>query len=100
MGKSYPHAEAHVKEIDMSEIITCIHSDADSVFTFTEFNSFESNGLTNCSVAFVPAITINCKPPFVKGKVTSSWIKFRPGNKPTNKIELEGCLGMSIERWE
>lgn len=37
-------------------------------FHFTDFNSYESNGLINCSVCFVPAITINCNPPYIKGK--------------------------------
>lgn len=81
------------------ELITC-NSDADSVFEFTEFSSYESKGLTHCQVCFVPTETINCNPPYVKGKVDSCWISFREGSRPANKNELEGCLGMSIERWE
>jgi len=81
-----------------SEIITCVHSETDPVFTFTEFNSYKSEGLTHCETVFVPAVTIKCKPPFIKGKVDSRWIAFR--KRPANKKELEECLGMSIDRWE
>ena len=81
-----------------SEIITCVHSDADSVFDFTEFNSYESDGLTHCQVCFIPTKTLDCNPPFVKGEVSSCWIAFR--QRPANKEELEERLGMSIERWE
>jgi hypothetical protein len=81
-----------------SEIITCVHSETDSVFDFTEFSSYESNSLTHCMVCFIPAMTINCVPPYVKGKVDSCWIAFR--ERPANKNELEERLGMPIERWE
>lgn len=81
-----------------SELITCVHNESDSAFNFTEFNSFISGGLIHCQVVFIPAITINCNPPFVKGKTDSRWISFR--QRPANKKELEERLGMSIERWE
>lgn len=83
-----------------SKIITCVHSDADSVFNFTEFNSYKSNELTHCQVCFVPTETLDCNPPFVKGKVDNCWVAFRKDSRPTNKSELEERLGMSIERWE
>ena len=67
---------------------------------FTEYNSFDSNGIINCMVVFVPAVTIGCNPPYTKGKSDSCWIKFRKENRPTTKEELEKCLGMSILSWE
>ncbi len=71
-----------------------------SKFTFTEYNDFESKGFIHCMVSFVPAITIECNPPFIKGKADSRWIKYRAKNKPKSKEELEGKLGMSIKSWE
>ena len=84
----------------MEASIKCIHSDADSVFTFTEFNSFESGELIHCELVFVPANTIECQPPYTEGKIDSCWIKYQPENKPKSKEDLERCLGMSILRWE
>lgn len=69
-------------------------------FKFTRYNEFESNGLINCMVVFVPAKTIKCNPPYLKGKKDSCWIKFKPGKAPKTKQELETCLGMSILSWE
>lgn len=69
-------------------------------FKFTAYNEYESNGLVHCMVSFVPAITINCKPAYVKGKKDSTWIHFRKNKRPQSKEELEGCLGMSIMSWE
>ena len=68
-------------------------------FKFTSYNEFDHNGLVNCTVLFSPAITINCKPPIIKGKETSCWIKYRPEARPKSKEELESALGMSIESW-
>ncbi len=70
------------------------------MFKFTKYNQFESNGLINCMVSFIPAITIKCNPPFIKGKKDSAWIKFQPGKEPKNQTELETCIGMSILSWE
>lgn len=83
-----------------SKIIECVHNDNDTEFTFTDFNSYESDGLIHCEVCFIPNVTIKCKPPFIKGKVDSRWIKYRKGNKPKNKEALEECIGMSIQAWE
>lgn len=69
-------------------------------FNFTRYSEFENNGLINCMVSFVPAITIDCNPPFTKGIKTSTWIKFKPDNEPKSKEELETCLGISILSWE
>ncbi len=69
-------------------------------FKFTRYNEFESNGLINCIVSFVPAVTIECNPPYVRGVKTSTWIKFRPDHVPSSQEELETCLGMSILSWE
>lgn len=71
-----------------------------SKFKFTRLNEFEHNGLINCQVIFVPAKTIDCNPPYIKGERNSCWIKFRPEDPPKSKEELERCLGMSIESWE
>jgi hypothetical protein len=69
-------------------------------FKFTPYNEFESDGLVHCRVFFVPAVTINCRPPYKKGKPDSTWIKYRKDKKPQSKEELETCLGMTIESWE
>lgn len=71
-----------------------------SQFSFTEYNSFESNGLIHCMVIFEPAVTIKCQPPYVKGQRDSCWIKYSPDRKPRSKKQLEQCLGMSILTWE
>lgn len=71
-----------------------------SKFSFTKYNSSESDGLIHCMVTFVPAITIECKPPYIKGKKDSIWIKYPKGKEPKSKEELESCLGMSIQSWE
>jgi len=70
----------------------------DSVFVFTKYNEFRSNGLTHCQVLFVPAISIDCNPPFIARKKDSCWIKFR--KSPKTQKELERCIGMSILSWE
>ena len=80
-----------------SRIIACDKDSTTKPFSFTEFNSFESG---YCELVFVPANTIECKPPYVEGKISSCWIKYRPENKPQSKEDLERCLGMSIIRWE
>ena len=69
-------------------------------FKFTPYNEHESNGLIHCMVTFVPNVTIECKPPYIKGKRNSTWIKYRKGHKPKSKEELESCLGMTIQSWE
>lgn len=69
-------------------------------FKFTRYNEFTSDGIIHCSVSFIPAITLNCEPPFIKGKRDSCWIKFRPREAPKSKEELEDSLGMSIMEWE
>lgn len=51
-------------------------------------------------IFFVPDITINCDPPYVKGKSDSCWIKYRPGKRPETKKEWESALGMSIQSVE
>jgi len=69
-------------------------------FSFTEYNTFKSNGIINSMVLFIPAITINCNPAYVKGLKDSCWIKYRAGQKPKTKQELEIKLGMSILAWD
>lgn len=69
-------------------------------FTFTEYNSYESGGLIHSLVCFVPNVTIECHPPYVKGKKDSCCISYRKGHAPKSKEELEERLGMSIQSWE
>jgi len=61
------------------------------------YNQFTHNGFINAMVSFIPDININCNPPYIKGKKDSCWIKYRPGNKPKTKSELEEMIGMKIQ---
>lgn len=67
-------------------------------FDFTSYYVFKHENITHCMVCFVPAINIGCSPPFIKGKKTSRWIKYR--KRPMTKEALEGRIGMSIESWD
>jgi len=59
---------------------------------------FTHNGLKNYQVSFVPAITINCNPPYVAGQRDSLWVVqgITPLPKPTDKAGWERKLGMSL----
>ena len=46
---------------------------------------FKSNGVIHEHVHFIPAVTINCRPPYVAGNVDSCWVTYRPGNRPKTK---------------
>ncbi len=61
---------------------------------------YKDGKLVRCQVWFVPNVTINCSPAFVRGKKDSRWIKYREKNKPKSKEELENCIGMSIQSWD
>ena len=48
-------------------------------------------------VFFIPDITIDCNPPYIKGKIDSKWISYRDKLDPANKAECEKKLGMSLQ---
>lgn len=54
-------------------------------------------GVVNEFVSFVPDISIDCKPPYVKGQADCAWVKYRVGNRPKNKLEWENRVGMSLQ---
>lgn len=67
-------------------------------------NKFSVNGIRknefiiNHYVNFIPAINIDCNPPYIIGKMDNKWIKYRKGFKPNpyNKLECEKFIGMSL----
>ena len=61
------------------------------------FNQFTHNGLIHAQVSFIPDVTIECSPPYIKGKRDSCWISYPPGNKPRIKKEFEERIGMKIQ---
>lgn len=68
-----------------------------------KLNSFKITDLqgnltiNNVNVAFIPDITIDCKPPFIKGKLDSCWIKYKGSLDFSNKLECEKRVGMSLQ---
>ena len=71
------------------------------LYTATKFLSSgirENEYIVNHLINFVPAITIDCKPPYIAGKADSKWLKYPKGYKPNkyNKLECETRLGMSL----
>ena len=55
----------------------------------------------NVNVSFIPDITINCDPPYVQGKRTSTWVQHHYGPLPkvTDKRKWESKLGMALQPW-
>lgn len=47
-------------------------------------------------VSFIPAKTINCTPPYIKGKIDGCWVKYRKGERPKTKREWENAIGMEL----
>jgi len=46
-------------------------------------------------VTFIPAVNINCHPPYVRGEKDSCWANVI-GIKPTDKKLSEQAIGMSL----
>jgi hypothetical protein len=59
---------------------------------------FTHNGRRNYQIWFVPAITINCKPPYIAGKMDCCWVRVfdKPLPKTTDQEGWERRLGMSL----
>lgn len=55
------------------------------------------HGVVNELVSFVPDVTINCNPPYVKGKPDCTWVKYPEGQRPTTKNGWEKSLGMKLQ---
>ena len=47
------------------------------------------------NVSFIPAITINCNPPYIAGELDSCWANVK-GINPTNKEQSEKAIGMKL----
>jgi hypothetical protein len=69
------------------------------VYPSYESRNIHGDILINSQVLFIPDITINCKPPYVKGKRDTLWISYRIDNKPDicSKRDCESRLGMSLQ---
>ena len=48
-------------------------------------------------VSFIPSKTLNCNPPYIKGRPDMLWISWRTGNKPNTQAKLRERIGMPIE---
>ena len=57
----------------------------------------EGYSIVHQDVSFVPAVTINCNPPYIEGKRDSCYVKYRQGNKPKTKREWEALIGMAVK---
>jgi hypothetical protein len=53
--------------------------------------------IVNELVSFIPDVTIECKPPYIKGEQDSTWVRYRKGNRPKNKEDWQNVLGMRIQ---
>ena len=47
------------------------------------------------NVWFIPAVTIDCDPPYVKGKIDSCWTNVT-GIDPCNKKQSENAIGVKL----
>lgn len=57
------------------------------------------NNLKYMQVGFVPTITIDCNPPYIRGREYSNWISYNPKRRLprlTDKKGWEKILGMSL----
>ena len=58
------------------------------------------HNLRYIQVGFIPAIAINCNPPYVRGRKDNNWISYNPKirslPKLTDKKGWEKILGMSL----
>jgi len=63
-------------------------------YTTKDWNDFY---IIRESVSFVPDITIDCNPPYTKGKRDSCWVKYRDGNRPKTKEDWQFIVGMSLQ---
>lgn len=50
-------------------------------------------------VSFIPDETINCNPPYIKGKKDSAWIKLNNQEKldTSNKRQCESLVGIKLQ---
>ena len=55
--------------------------------------------INNVLVFFIPDITIDCNPPYIKGKIDSKWISYNGVLDVTNKVECEKRIGMSLQQF-
>jgi hypothetical protein len=62
-----------------------------------ETKAIDGHPIVHESVSFVPDITIECTPPYIKGKADGCWVKYRKGNRPTDKEGWQSIIGMSIQ---
>ena len=47
-------------------------------------------------VHFVPAVTIDCNPPYIKGQQDSTWVNYPRCNRPKTQEDWETTVGMSL----
>lgn len=52
--------------------------------------------ITNRLVLFIPAITIDCYPPYIAGEKDRKWIKYRGKLDVYDKELCEKLIGMSL----
>ena len=61
-------------------------------FTYSHIN----NGLQYYQMYIIPGTTINCKPPYIKGKPTMIWVASKKRPDAKNKNECENLAGMNL----
>ncbi len=57
----------------------------------------EKSTIKNVVVFFIPDIDIDCRPPYVKGKITSKWVSYRDSLDIYDKDACERKIGMSLQ---
>jgi hypothetical protein len=57
----------------------------------------EGYSIVHQDVSFMPAVTINCSPPYIEGKRDSCYVSYRQGNKPKTKRQWETLIGMEVK---
>jgi len=62
-------------------------------------SKFTSGDIKHVQVSFVPDITIDCNPPYIKGVRDNCWISYNPKIWEPNfntKYDCEKLVGMSL----
>ena len=63
------------------------------------YHGFDHDNMRHYQVSFRCGVTIDCKPPYVAGKMDSCWTSIRKDGKLPNPTDQEGCenlLGMRL----
>jgi hypothetical protein len=63
----------------------------------SKYKTVDGTPIVNERVSFIPNVTIECDPPYIKGAQDGCWISYPRGQRPTTKEGWQSILGMSIQ---